>query len=53
MIITIMIITTQECLVVLPALPMESTRFPEPLRSFAIMLGDAFDREKAGERERG
>eukprot|EP00285_Hemiselmis_virescens_P017811 CAMPEP_0173404576 /NCGR_PEP_ID=MMETSP1356-20130122/59734_1 /TAXON_ID=77927 ORGANISM="Hemiselmis virescens, Strain PCC157" /NCGR_SAMPLE_ID=MMETSP1356 /ASSEMBLY_ACC=CAM_ASM_000847 /LENGTH=335 /DNA_ID=CAMNT_0014365275 /DNA_START=21 /DNA_END=1025 /DNA_ORIENTATION=+ len=35
-----------ECSIIFPALPMEPTRFPEPLRSFVIFVGEVFDEEK-------
>jgi len=35
-----------DCLIVLPALPMEPTRFPEPLRSFVILISEVFDEQK-------
>jgi lysophospholipase L1-like esterase len=36
-----------QCLLVLPALPMEPTRFPEPLRSFVLFVAEKYDAEKA------
>jgi len=36
-----------ECLLVLPALPLEPTRFPEPLRSFVIYIAEVYDEMKA------
>lgn len=35
-----------QCLIALPAMPMEPTRFPEPLRSFVIYISEVFDEEK-------
>jgi len=34
------------CVIALPAMPMEPTRFPEPLRSFVIYIAEVFDKEK-------
>jgi len=36
----------KDCLIILPALPMEPTRFPEPLRSFVILISEVFDEQK-------
>ena len=36
-----------QCVIVLPGLPMEPTRFPEPLRAFVLFLAEVYDEEKA------
>lgn len=36
----------RECMIFLPAMPMEPTRFPEPLKSFVIFIGEIYDEEK-------
>ncbi len=35
-----------DCLIILPAIPLEETRLPQPLKSFAILLSWLFDEEK-------
>jgi len=35
-----------ECLIVLPAIPMEETRLPEPVRTVGIYMGYLFDEQK-------
>ena len=35
-----------DCIIILPAIPMEETKLPEPLKTFAINLASLFDEEK-------